>query len=705
MLQLFNKGRNPFPHLKGKGGLQYHPYRHMIGGQSIIKPKERVPYFDAHIIGGMIGGEEHQLESQLSPQQLQTYNQLIEHPEEDVNQEEPEEDEEVTEITFDPNVIKDGKIIPIGKINMSQITNELSKLRIDASHGTKIQLYEKLVEGYIKKSIIDQYTLLNKKYKDLIKKYVEKSRKTNDLSKLFYIINDKYVPDIQANYINEITDIYKKLILKYKTKDEYIQSIINTQAEKIIEMKRKINDNALKLIDNLRNRENYNKLVSYAKIALDSLYKSFSKFNENLGKSKSSSDYKKIEDEKKAEKSKAEEIARNLKEKEKILEKLAQKRALNEKIKERQKSDKILIDDFKSLYTDQEQSDILEEVERQLNEYKILSQTMLGTLNYMISEKYAENAKALKSNVEQNEEKEIEPIKQDYVDAKLKAYNKVTKGHSITKEIENAYEQGVINNSTYTAIINGMKLKYPELNAIYEAKKAGKTLTGAEMQKLMKSFDTSHGDAFESIMTGPEGKKFMTKLTGSDSEIIPTDQSKNIDHIIVGHDSNGFPITLAESCVVDAYNDKACFEFKARISSKGAIDYSKVDYIGLTDTKLSNNVSFRLVFDKTSDGKFKIKNVNIIDPRNKSKKLFTDDISKDYYAIFLFSDLKVYYYDILDDMTDDVNDYGDNGKKKGILVEELLDGTYQFDQCNYELKTTSIGKEYQIPKNKIHKII
>ena len=58
MLQLFNKGRNPFPHLKGKGGLHYHPSRNIIGGQSIMKPSERVPYIDAHIIGGMIKAEE-----------------------------------------------------------------------------------------------------------------------------------------------------------------------------------------------------------------------------------------------------------------------------------------------------------------------------------------------------------------------------------------------------------------------------------------------------------------------------------------------------------------------------------------------------------------------------------------------------------------------------------------------------------------------
>lgn len=58
MLQLFNKGRNPFPQLKGKGGLHYHPSRNIIGGQSIMKPSERVPYIDAHIIGGMIKAEE-----------------------------------------------------------------------------------------------------------------------------------------------------------------------------------------------------------------------------------------------------------------------------------------------------------------------------------------------------------------------------------------------------------------------------------------------------------------------------------------------------------------------------------------------------------------------------------------------------------------------------------------------------------------------
>jgi hypothetical protein len=685
----------------------------MIGGRSIIKPKERVPYFDAHIIGkGVNDLEEYQnvianMEDETVKDELINY--LLHLPENSLYvPEEPTSEEEVdtheskyhahlesikkpTQAKIDAKQKEHSKILKSASDDINVIYEYISNYeKLDTSQKT--QLTKKIKKILNESPNLNSNLLMFKDMKESININLNEKNITKRIEGLTLIHN--HYNNIMADYVPKIESEIKNIQDEFVSKYTDIQNI-DLLKERLRNYKKQLRKNP-----NSSNRDVVLKKIEEYEGKLEKENKRLKAERETIIKDKIKEKerevaIKKIGITKELNKylvPKEELKGKTLKELNELL-KTKQNEKRNE---ERQKSDKILIDKFKSLYTHQEQPDIFEEIKRQLDEDKILSESLLGTLNYMISEKYAEQAEALKSKAE--------PIRQDYVDAKLKAYNLVTKGPSITEEIKNAYEQGAINNSTYTAIINGMKLKYPELNANYEAKKAGKTLTQSEMKKILKSYDTTHGKAFETLMTGTEGIKYMSKLTGSKSSIIPTDQSKNIDHIIVGSDSSGFPITLAESCVIDAYNDEACFEFKARISSKGAIDYSKVDYIGLTDTKLSNNASFRLVFDKTSDGKFKIKNVNITDPRNKSKKLFTDNVSKDYYAIFLFSDLKVYYYDILDDMTDDVNDYGDNGRKKGILVKKLLSG-YQFVSCKYELTTTSIGSEYQIPKDKIHKII
>ena len=736
MLQLFNKGRNPFPHLKGKGGLLYHPYRHMIGGQSIIKPKERVPYFDAHIIGGMIGGEEYQLESYLSPEDLQTYKRLNERfapkqTHEDEDEEEHEEPIKKLEPTIQPshqlylftrNELLDESL----KITIPTIKEQLDHYKISYTTKEKKDVLLKKLKDYLeskqpkkvseKKVVLTPKEYIERKFLDDIEKaketYAEQIKNCDkyqeEINKLRQKIEEqtnlkkiKELENIKSEYENEIFRSYATCDVYYKRKFIEPEDFLKILGKKYPKLTREESDELY-----IKVHERYIEYVTEISKPLLDLY---IKHKDILSKEKDiENSIKDIHDRMISyQTEKPEDLESELEEKKEIeskeiykAERKEGKKLSKEETKKLKNESSKLRDEYIKLFPD----DINTQAE--LGD-EIIPEKLRKNIETKIADEKLrlEQIQEKKQSGKPKVEKEIEPINQGYVNDVLNRYNMVDKGSSLIKEIENAYNFKKITNSTYTAILAGMKLKYPELEAIYEAKKANKKLTKTEMDKILKSLKTSHGKAFETVMIGLEGKKFIKTLTGSDSNIIPTDQSKNIDHIIVGSDSSGIPITLAESCVIDAYNDKACFEFKARISSKGAIDYSKVDYIGLTDTKLSNNISFRLVFDKTSNGKFKIKNVIITDPRNKSKKLFTDDVSKDYYAIFLFSDLKVYYYDILDDMTDDVNDYGDNGKKKGILVEELLDGTYQFDQCNYELKTTSIGKEYQIPKNKIHKII
>jgi hypothetical protein len=99
MLHILNTHRNPFPHLKGQGGLHYHPSRNMIGGRSIMKPSERVPYIDAHIIGGMIKAEEPEesIESILAEQPVYDLSKVeydkipIPNDEDDIDEDELDE--------------------------------------------------------------------------------------------------------------------------------------------------------------------------------------------------------------------------------------------------------------------------------------------------------------------------------------------------------------------------------------------------------------------------------------------------------------------------------------------------------------------------------------------------------------------------------------------------------------------------------------
>ena len=163
MLQLLNKGRNPFPHLKGMGGLHYHPSRHMIGGRSIIKPSERVSYHDAHIIGGMIGNE-----LVLSPDETQLISDVdrfLSKPTQIHDEEnEDEENEEESEPQKEPSLLstkidesnqlifkKDkNELYTIAKFNVSNLQEALKYRSLDIT-GTKKELYDRL-STYVSKN-------------------------------------------------------------------------------------------------------------------------------------------------------------------------------------------------------------------------------------------------------------------------------------------------------------------------------------------------------------------------------------------------------------------------------------------------------------------------------------------------------------------------------------------------------------------------
>jgi len=286
-----------------------------------------------------------------------------------------------------------------------------------------------------------------------------------------------------------------------------------------------------------------------------------------------------------------------------------------------------------------------------------------------------------------NKEEEIELKKF------MKNFNKLTTESNKRKEIESIEyfkRNGIYSSKLYNAMIKETTKAMDIFLDIKKEKNKDKYPTNTEIKKLMKGM--KQGVGFEVVMVKTtEGKQIIRLITGSNSEITFTHNSPNIIK------------SLSEYCVIDASNKDACLEFKARL----LIVFKKLadtDTIGLTTTKLGSNPSFKLEFTKKGN-EWKVKNVIITSDKNiingqLVKYLFDDNEERDYYAIYKFKDC-VGYYNILDDMTDDVDVY--NLKKKNILVEKI-GNYYQFDKCNYKkLPITIEGKkihEYQIPKTK-----
>ena len=249
--------------------------------------------------------------------------------------------------------------------------------------------------------------------------------------------------------------------------------------------------------------------------------------------------------------------------------------------------------------------------------------------------------------------------------------------------------------------LKALVLKRDELLDKFDKEQAiknkNKAPTNAQVKKSISDIGLPQGMSFEVYMTNYEnGRKIIRLITGSDSEATLTNNSPRIANGIICDNGR----SLKDNCVIDGSNGDACLEFKARMNIK-FLELKDTATIGLTTTKLGSNLSFNLMFDKVGS-KWKVKNVFIDDDRNiidgkLIKTLFDDNILRDYFAIYKFEDC-IAYYDILDDMTDDIKVFNDG--KKNIFVGKI--GThYQFVKYKFKAqKGVFDTNEFPIPKTK-----
>jgi hypothetical protein len=786
MLHILNKRRNPFPHLKGKGGLYYHPSRHMIGGQSIIKPFERVPFYNAKIIGGMIGGEENQLVVSNGP---------AEEPEEEVEEEQPseeetqpDEDEESRDFLPIENIstiidivstVIDSYNDPNSAYSRGELTKQLTnlisnKLITNKEDIENINNWKKLSVNKSKekdtsllKTVLNEYTKSKRKLEKVKANHEKIEEKSpNSIVKNYYKTKFEEMEESheQINSIQkDILDNFKKLLkdqsfskeqyvnagenkksveyvlykLNQQTLKDYINESIPTYYNFLLQVyslytvsSDKIKNDILKEYPKmdipLINKSIFDNLDLYKKMAKDSVeftitklnefekmfspyYKYITKHNINVPKNieimqRQLDTILKITKEGILEDLKEKQDARLKASSELIGEEVKKEKDENIiKSKKTKKEEKQKLRDYSSSLYAKYLEYFPERIDEdmQASTDGIIPSFKLTEMENAIDAKKAEKAKP------KQDEESIPKDMSDVIEGYIKNFNSRRTGNTkydLINEYELMKNNGMIDEKTWSKIVK----KDKELKQKFNEKNKYKALTGKQTEMAIKKSGSSYGSAFEELMITGDGKNFLYIITDSISEIYPTDLSPNIaDGIVVGKDSLGRPLTLRQSCVIDAFNDVACFEFKARIKKKGdeSLSYKSVSHIGLTTTKLSQNVSFKLLFSKEG-GKFKISNVEITDERNIIKgkfvdQLFTNDVSKDYYGIFMLKE-GVYYYDILDDMTDDPKLFKDG--IKNILVKNIL-GTYQFQACNYNIEKGQMGLEYQIPKEKFHPIV
>jgi hypothetical protein len=135
LLYLYNDGHNPFPNMRGYGGLGYHlPQYHKVIHGGMLSPTKSKKEFDKHM------KENEEMINSGGVEESKGSDEEVEEAEEDEEDEEAEEDEETEEDEEDEEDSEIQKIINEGDINES----EIEKLQFDLANDA---LYT--IKGYI----------------------------------------------------------------------------------------------------------------------------------------------------------------------------------------------------------------------------------------------------------------------------------------------------------------------------------------------------------------------------------------------------------------------------------------------------------------------------------------------------------------------------------------------------------------------------
>ncbi len=677
LIHILNNYHNPFPHLKGRGGLHFHPSRRIIGGMLGRGDRDIVP---------------------ISKGSLSLPVETIElkEEEEEISTPEPYEDTTITQGDEDIEFKKNGELYAITKYNATKL-QKACKIRGLSTEGTRQELWDRL-DNFIKKPIVksdEKSKGKSKKEIDTEKKAKEKEielKKEYKLQDIGYSVNlqkkitaleiiytemkkhkeltsvDKPIEMLNRDekYLNEIESLNKSAIKG----NHYVKTIplINEYRKLIEKVRAKIEKSRVKEIEytpeeiiELYKKEDETKYDEFKKELFDKVIE-IHKLVE-IGTKPTSEDVRLLYD----------------------VKKLLESNALTPERYPKTTQLINLINDIVKSSLDIIKTNAIKAKEDAKEEREKL-----------IALKAEEDAKELALSIERTNKKERnEKASKHYEDMLMKkGFSTLltnVKNPKIVKKIDDVLDQ----------LIEGLITK-----------SARDTVD--RMEQLFTDISTvkGHGKSFENILCNTDFKYVLQSISGSTSPILNNENNPKLKGHMAKYKIQGQSLPLGSVCVYDLHDGVASYEcknyFGTKIWPEGESYYGNTTGLSMQIDKFEGNHNFTPYFSKVN-GKWKLYNLlveyshDLDEEGNPKKKWLYKNYNTDLIFVILCHDALVYY-----NLTDDFEAYAYE-KNKELLTTKEGEPLYRINMTrSIKLNVVKSHKEsgkINIPTNKFKPII
>ena len=678
LIHILNNYHDPFPHLKGRGGLQFHPSRHIIGGAlsnelaikqisdllaQVEQPTEQSPVDTT---------EEDEIKERLE-QYEQSQSQQASEPEPEktkktksVKKDDPQQKKAQEKLNL---LSEEFKLISKGKTKLGEIQSicqkygiETKKTRssdgkvVDKTKDDLINNFKDYITSLKPKTPISEQdqNFYNTFEENLIKiqKLVKEIQSTVGVPVLSKSVND-YLDKVLSEIKNVKTSAKAQIDRGEYPKTVRIMETLKTVIAKIKTMKGEITEEKKVDLYKEQDEKKHDHLQ-------DVLLKPILSMMEKLDKSESLT---------KLELEYLQQTKNTVDQNELTPTNYPKTTALINLIKEAVDSTFQLLDDKAK------KSSTLVSSEEDIAEQKRLKREAKRA---MVEANIAKSKLVEKPETLSLPEPEIE-----------KALVKV-ENPKIVKMIDNALDQ----------LIEGLITK----SARDTINKMDKLFTDISVVK-------GHGKSFENILCNTDFKYVLQSITGSQTPILNNDENPKLKGHMAKYKIQGQSLPLGSVCVYDLYDEKASYECKNYFGTKswpeGETYYGNTTGITMQTDKFEGNYNFKPYFNKVN-GQWKLYNVLVeyshdLNEEGKPKnKWLYKNYNTDLIFIVLCKDALVYY-----NLTDDLETYaykintkGYEGKNKEELYEITISDTIKLGVVNPKK-----DGEIFIPTNKFKPII
>ena len=731
LIHILNNYHNPFPHLNGRGGLQFHPSRHIIGGAlsnevalqqisdlltQVEQPIERL---------SIDTSEDDEIRERLAQyEQSQSILQQASEPE-------PEK----LKIEENEGIFKqNGELYAHGSISATVWRNACKKRGL-STEGSRQELYTRL-NNFLKKQKEDKIIKKSKK------KTLKEIQKIESKDEQFLVIVKSKFP--------LLIETYKQVLGK--------SGILNSSD---ISIAKEMKDDIIKIIQQLLGDtdSDYTKTL----IELDSYVNELDKIiKTNTDRKKEAikeaiNKKKKEEEELLLKKQKAKEISTDLEidemdkefEADRAKEKEEEGRLITKFSKYKGEIPEKLYGKAMTHYNGHGR---LGHYKAQMEQYIESLKSKPETLSLPEPEI---QANVLKAQQETELRKKIQTQIDEVCRSRgllfkdAKDYNQmINKGveydrksdDQITNYVNRAIDEAILDTPSKPS-----KIEFYTESPSYTTKTDYKKIDLIQNWISYNSVKNrvGLGKSFEAYFESPKRMKILqgSKFDNDKSPIINNDVNPLIplnypDGRPIIRIIKGKPMTLRDVCITDLGSKKNIFEMKQRdidftddSGTVKAVDIndSSIPYVPFQITKFGDNTDYKIHY-VNKNGKWYVYNIMMtasdIGDNGFSNYIFDEDY-KNYYAVFLTVD-GIYTYDICNDITNDKKLFGFadksnvNPNQKRILVQPIIkeydkkgDPIYLTDDGKatgnilYEYYTTSYsreGKTFLVDKNKFKKL-